>query len=370
MTTEGKQMKELMKKMLQMDLARKAPVPKRRKKKKTKTGGTGDRLVSKPATQSRVLVSHTPRMYTVGKNPVVYHRELINTVIGTSAFALNGGFGGGILSLNPMNTNLFPWLLAIATSYEKYRFRKLRITYVPVCGTNYIGRLGLFYDKDSQDDGPFTRQDFASYSRSVDTPVWEEVSLDAPTDNSFRFLNDTSAVDRKLFDAGRFGWVTYSCGNGDVDGDLYLEYEIELETPQPSLGTVSTTLNPVGNALILNSVGNGPTYVNTYTFAGSALAAVFTYQLAPGTYKALFQLTGTNLTSGAATVSGNASLNGPQYTVTNGPTGNHTMLSFTVTVNDATGLLILTEVTTSGATFSQHSLCLSRTNVTMVNSFT
>jgi hypothetical protein len=309
-------------------------------------------------------------MYSNGKNPVVYHRELVNTVVGTSAFSLNGGFGGGLLSLNPMNANLFPWLLPIATSFEKYKFRRMRLTYVPVCGTSHIGRLGLFYDKDSQDPGPSTRQDFSSYSRSVDTPVWEGISLDAPVDSTFRFLNDTTAVDRKLFDVGRFAWITYACGVGDVDGDLYLEYEIELETPQPSLGLVSTTTNPNGNALVLNAVGDGPTYVNSYSFAGSATTAVFTYQLVPGTYKALFQLTGTNFTSGAAAVTGNAALIGPQYTVTNGPNGNHTMLSFTVTVNDVTGNLILTEIVTPGSNFTQHSLCLARTNVSMVNNFT
>lgn len=372
MTTESKKIRKLVKEMLLLELASKAPSPQGKKKKKPKQANAvgGDRIVSKPVTQSRVLGSHTPRMFTVGKNPVVYHRELVNTVVGSSAFALNGGFGGALLSLNPMNANLFPWLLPIATSFERYRFRRLRLTYVPVCGTNFVGRVGLFYDKDSQDNGPFTRQDFSSYTRSVDTPVWEGVSLDSPSDNTFRFLNDTSGVDRKLFDNGRFGWVTYACGNGDVDGDLYLEYEIELEAPQPSLGTVSTVVNPVGNALVLNSTGDGPTYINTYTFSGTTLASTFTYQLAPGTYKALFQITGTNFTSGEAAVTGNASLNGPQYTVTNGPNGNHTMLSFTVTVNDVTGLLIITEVTTSGATFSQHSLTLARTNVSVINAFT
>lgn len=372
MTTESKRIKKIVREMMQLDLARKAPSTSGKKKKRAKqsNSGTTDRIVSKPVAQTRVMGNHTPRMYTVGKNPVIYHRELVNTVIGSSSFALNGGFGGGLLSLNPMNANLFPWLLAISTSFEKYRFRRLRLTYVPVCGTNFVGRVGLFYDKDSQDNGPFTRQDFSSFATSVDTPVWDGVSLDAPIDGQFRFLNDTSGVDRKLFDNGRFGWVTYACGNGDADGDLYLEYEIELSTPQPSLGTVSTTVNPNGNALVLNSVGDGPTYVNSYTFSGATLASTFTYQLAPGTYKALFQITGTNLTSGGASVTGSASLNGPQYTVTNGPNGNHTMLSFTVTVNDVTGLLIITEVTTSGASFTQHSLCLARTNVSVINSFT
>lgn len=319
-----------------------------------------DKKVSVPVAQSRVIVSHTPRMYSNGKNPVVYHRELIQTVSGAQNFTMNGGMGPAFLSLNPVNSNLFPWLLPVATSFEKYRFKRLRLSYVPLCSTAFVGRLGLFYDQDSQDVGPFTRQDFGSFKDSVDTPVWKEVSLDAPSDGKFKFLNDTGAVDRKLFDAGRFGWVVYSCGNGDVDGDLYLEYEIELETPQPSMGLTSSYFNPVGNALVLNTTG-GPGFVNTYLFTQTATTFDFNYQLAPGTYYFVFNITGLQFTAATAITTGNATINGLLYTVTNGPNGNHTLLVGNITVHDITGKMLITETITNGGSFTQHQLTLSRT---------
>ena len=143
----------------------------------------------------------------------VTHRELVTTVTNTvGAFRVNNNVNttAGFYRVNPTNANLFTWLPTLAANFDSYRFTYLRFVYVPLCATTEVGRVALFWDKDSQDTLPVDRAAVSSYGHSKEGPPWAETTLTVPVDNTLRFTSDTNTTDRKLLDLGQLAYATLS----------------------------------------------------------------------------------------------------------------------------------------------------------------
>lgn len=63
--------------------------------------------------------------FSGGKTTIIRNREYITDIIGPSSGGLPTLFNNTVFSLNPGIATTFPWLSAIASSYDTYKFHGL-----------------------------------------------------------------------------------------------------------------------------------------------------------------------------------------------------------------------------------------------------
>lgn len=179
---------------------------------------------------------------------IVRHREYV------SDFADHGGqtdFALTAYRINAANANLFPWLSQVARGYESYKFRQLKFTYQPGCAATTNGMVCMSVDYDPIDPSPADKISMKSMAGARSDNIWNALSLtlsheDAKTmgERRYTLVNDDFADDSVIYPA-RGDPKTYELGylnfavtgrenptNFIVFGELYVEYEVELHTPQ------------------------------------------------------------------------------------------------------------------------------------------
>ncbi|CAA73861.1 capsid protein [Galinsoga mosaic virus] len=250
---------------------------------------------SAPVAISRQVRGSVPKL--AGNRPFTFgHRELIATISNTVLFQVNGGVGGNLYRLNPANSSLFTWLPSISANFDQYRFLKVWLEYAPFCSTTEAGRVGLYFDKDSQDPEPTDRVELANFGHLSETVAWSPIELHLPTDNVVRYMSDSSVSDPKLIDLGQIGFATYGGGSTNAIGDLFIHYTIELQQPQPTYFAVQTLQSGNGSS------SAGPTVAAVTASTGTSTTLTFR---SPGTYLVnLFQrsLTFTSIVATGGTV--------------------------------------------------------------------
>jgi hypothetical protein len=215
-----------------------------------------EQKVSAPINKGRVVRQNKPRTTPMPNGDIlVRHREFVVDASSAAAFTAVQ------LELNPGLPGSFPWLSTLARSYESYRFDKLSIMFETSSPTTSSGKQLLAIDYDSSDAAPTTKQQAMAYRSSVSCPVWsdcEHISL--PEDlnkrkSYFVRAGDLAAnQDVKLYDVGNL-FICSQGGAGVTSGEIYIDYEVRLMTPQ------------------LGKVGVGQSIYGLYT--GSANSAPF-----------------------------------------------------------------------------------------------
>lgn len=210
-------------------------------------------VVFAPVAQTKVLGGSIAR---VGKNRAVpvSHRELLCTISNSTNFIVNGGVGGNIYRLNPMNTSLFSWLPQLASNFDQYVFQNVWLEYNPLCANTEVGRVALWYDKDSQDPEPADRVELANYKHVAESSPWTPCTLDLPCDSIKRFCQDTNVIDSKLVDAGQVGFAVHSGAGTNPVGEVFIHYTVTLYEPQSSATMLQTIQTGTG------AVNSGPLY--------------------------------------------------------------------------------------------------------------
>lgn len=211
----------------------------------------------------------------------VTHREYFTDLTGSIAFAANS------VSINPGLPSMFPWLSAIAQRFESYIFRKLKFCYETESATSTTGTLALAIDYDASDAAPTSKAQVLAYRSSVRSPPWAACCHDSlPEDLSKRktlYVRSgalSANQDIKLYDSGNLFACTQGQAGATTIGELYVEYVIDLMTPQ--LGNVgvgasiygrfsgtsnSTPFGTVTGNLPATVVSSGTTTsVSTFTF--------------------------------------------------------------------------------------------------------
>nr|BAF37071.1 coat protein [Tomato bushy stunt virus] len=225
-------------------------------------GGTGGAMMA-PVAVSRQLIGSKPKFAGRTSGSVtVTHREYLTQVNNSSNFTVNGGIVGNLLQLNPLNGTLFSWLPAIASNFDQYVFNSVVLHYVPLCGTSEVGRVAMYFDKDSKDPEPADRVELANFSVLKETAPWAEALLRVPVDKVKRYCDDSTVVDRKLIDLGQLGLATYGGAGANPVGDVFVSYSVTLYFPQPTSSLLSTRqLNLAGG--LAGSAGPGYIIVST-----------------------------------------------------------------------------------------------------------
>lgn len=203
-------------------------------------------------------------------------------------------FGVVSYAVNPGIAATFPWLSTLANRFESYKFKKLHFVYETEKSASTNGSVQGMIDYDASENPPATKIDFMSSANAVRSAVWQEFRFNATPANlhkmvAERYTRSTTLpanLDIKTYDVGTFHFGSSGCADTSSVGELYVEYEVELLTPQiPVADTVEQTvfeyIIPAGTMVTTNVFGSAPTYL------GPAYATAETNTLTfsvPGTY--------------------------------------------------------------------------------------
>lgn len=234
--------------------------------------------------------SGEPRIAGSFRSTRIVHRELIASIVGTSAFTV-----GNTLSLNPGLASAFPWLSTQALGWEQYKFHKLRLCYYTRTGSTTPGSIMIVPDYDAADAAPTSELNASAYRDVVEEVPWT-VEFACPLDPAamsqpgvrkyVRTGTLASNLDIKTYDSGTVFICTVD-GTAVNWGKLWIEYDVELFVPQlpvaPALQN-SLKITSAGTVTSAAIFGTAATYVGglgatavtntiTFTTAGEFLIA-------------------------------------------------------------------------------------------------
>ncbi len=235
----------------------KPPKPNLPKRKRRGRRGRGSKAVGshaqKPALpKGQVSVAaayasgqrtRAPRVTTSRDSVRIVHRELVASVVGTTAFTVARAF-----ALNPGLATSFPWLATQAQAWERYKFNSLRFEYYTRTGSSTPGSVMLVPDYDAADAAPISEQVASSYEDVTEDAPWKDICCSLRS-SALHALGPTKFVrtgalpanlDIKTYDAGNLFLCTID-GTAVNWGKLWVEYDITLMTPQ---------LNPGGSSVM------------------------------------------------------------------------------------------------------------------------
>jgi hypothetical protein len=217
----------------------------------------GKARAKKPRTQVSVAsapvaigktISHQgePNIKSLGRagDVIVIHREFISDL---AASVTAGAFMALGIPINPGNSYMFPWLSGMASNFESYVFRTLKFFFETDASTSTPGSVLLAVDYDVSDALPADKREFMSFRGATRCPSWNNCVLSCDkedlhkrktyyvnniTGNTDGFVSDTVLNELRLDDVGELLVASSNSTSDAVLGELYVEYEVELLTPE------------------------------------------------------------------------------------------------------------------------------------------
>lgn len=262
--------------------------------------------INAPVAKTRVAKNAVPSFSNLSKNGNirVRHREYIQDITGSLSFAI-----GASLPLNPGMSLSFPWLSAIANNYESYKFNMLRFKYETSCTTSDAGKVYLAIEYDSADEDPDTKVQIMAYKSAVSTALWNDVQLVSDTTDrrvlsGLKYVRSDfvspSSTDLHTYDLGRI-IVATTGGNGKTVGELYVEYEVDLITPQLNRSPNASKVTAASGVTKVLPWGAAPVWI------GEAVKSVANSTISfdrLGQYLFEYEPTGTGLVDFTPTLTG------------------------------------------------------------------
>lgn len=288
-------------------------------------------------------------------NHHIAHTELIQTVTGTDAFS------NATIPINPGLNASFPWLSAIAPNYESYKFKKLVFRFVNSIGSQTPGTIYMVPEFDVHDAPPTSEQQISSYEGCSEGSVWTRHTYNCAKHNLSKrssYLVRTGLApantDLSLYDVGFLNMATVDCGSTLKIGKVWVDYEIELQTPQ--MGSIA-----VGNALSAK-ISDSDKFLSNPTLSGNApLTATATGGVLTITALRSFQCNLSGSVSGATLTAATFSGTAVQATASV-PTSTAATLVFEGTINFVNpGDTYI--VTAAGGTYTTYALQIAQYNL-------
>lgn len=248
----------------------------KKKGRNVSTAATGG--YANPATRPRLTRSRGPVMTNTENGVIISNTErLSNSAIQTG--------GTGLLRqafpLNPASSNLFPWLVRIAQSYSMYRWKSLRVYYVPIVPTTQGGYVeaAAYYDYEDVTNWVANGPDNLSFNGQwTSGPLYAGGALNTSTDkvddcNALYididvtrmhsrvpwFVIDPTTATSELSNNAIGAWAAFlayqPAAANILAGIPYVSYEIELIHPVAT--SVQTSQNLVARAAFGD---DGPMY--------------------------------------------------------------------------------------------------------------
>ncbi len=187
---------------------------------------------------------------------LVSHSEYVSDINTGSATTYSSTF-----AVNPQRTATFPWLSAIATRFEMYKFSKLAFHYRPSTGTSTDGWIALGFDFDFYDEAP-SKSAMLAWKYSSKSAVWQACNLSVSPDarlSSMRYCNYAPTNgDARLDMLGNL-WLLVETPSSLTIGELFIEYEVEFRQPSlripPSLYLKASSTAATNNSAQIFSNG-------------------------------------------------------------------------------------------------------------------
>lgn len=257
--------------------------------------GTGV-MSSAPVAMSKVVRTPVPRRFDTLRNGDchIVHREYISDILASSGSP--SVFGLTQYSINPGQSEMFPWLAAIAGRFESYRFASLRFDYETEAPSSLGGTLVLSVDYDASDAPPTSKQQALAYRNTVRSAPWtpcchESDREDLAKQNSYfvRPAGQPVGTDIKLYDVGNLNVITQGVTTaGATCGELYVEYDVLLMTPVLEAfardGYISAATGTTANIMVAPTISGGNIGVSVsgtiFSFTGLQIGAEYLVQLA------------------------------------------------------------------------------------------
>lgn len=193
------------------------------------------RPVNAPVAYSATLGGSLPSFSGYQGGLRIRHSEYVGNLAstGTSLFSIAGQY-----PINPGMVSTFSWLSQIAANFEWYRFEKLRFYTRTLLPTSTTGGIYMTIDYDPADPAFLSKAAFMASPSAASGPLWSPLSVEFDQRNAdaykkrlVRILNDGVQTQSSVYDAGNL-FVAYDNFSGSGVGDLMVEYDVVLYTPQ------------------------------------------------------------------------------------------------------------------------------------------
>lgn len=203
--------------------------------------GSGDYTVGANSVVKRSMHSPVPAMHQTNQSITVRHREYVTAIQGSTNFAIQGSY-----ILNPGLSDTFPWLSGIAQSYQEYAIKGMVFHYVPTSGTAVsgtnpaLGSVMIQTSYRSNDAPPSSKVELLNEFFSNEVVPCHEMAHPIecdPKENPFaiHYIRNTSIPTNDsplMYDVGVTTIATAGMpATGNVVGDLWVTYEVELKKP-------------------------------------------------------------------------------------------------------------------------------------------
>jgi hypothetical protein len=187
---------------------------------------------SKPTMTKKPKISGNP--YAENGSVRIRHKEYLNDILGSK------GFDNTSFPINPGLSVTFPWLSDIANRFESYKFHQLKFCYDPTCTSITPGSVLMAVDFDAADQKASSKQAIMSYHNAVRSAPWDSVEYQSSKSDLLKFgiqryvrSDVIPNTDIKTYDVGSFQLATILASDDNIPwGELYVEYDVELFTPQ------------------------------------------------------------------------------------------------------------------------------------------
>ncbi len=220
--------------------------------------GSGLTLQTKalPTAKAVRVIPRPPQVQNTGRSTMITGHEQIATVSGSVSFAATK------YGTNPGLTQ-FAWLSSRAAGFEKYRYRRFVVHYIPdKAVTTTPGSVFLAADFDPSDAAPGSLADMSTYEIQSNDRAFEAFTLNIPISRMFdgvrtkKIRSGPVPGDLTIFDGASFSVCTVNCSDTSAIGQLWVDYEVELISPQ-----VEST--PITNKVIRYTKAADQTYTTT-----------------------------------------------------------------------------------------------------------
>lgn len=179
-----------------------------------------------------------PMMHNSGQSVIIRHKEYLGQVLSSVNFSVGMSF-----PINPGESQTFPWLSRLATSFQQYEVKGMVYHYVPTSGsissTQALGSVMIQTNYRANDNPPASKVEILNEYWANETVPYETMAHPIecdPKENPFNVHYVRAGTipngEIAMYDVGTTYVATSGqSGNGVVLGDLWVTYEVELKKP-------------------------------------------------------------------------------------------------------------------------------------------
>lgn len=206
---------------------------KKRNRRRRKNRNGGEKMTG----NGPIALSTARSSSTDGPSGTVIHRsEYLASLLSSASFTVRHTY-----SINPGLALTFPWLSIVSPPWQYYKFRKFAIRFETISNATISGQVIMTPDYNNTDSAPTSIENALNCWKSVNTVSYRSASLVLDpkkmfSQGSHKFVRTGNPADSiNLYDAAKVFIITEGFTGNFVIGNIWADYEIELNTPQTSL---------------------------------------------------------------------------------------------------------------------------------------